>query len=164
MTESKHSGSEYADTMRDVLEHAAEIDKAAGHVVVPKRPVLTRPPVIIGVVVVFAGTMFFNFGSGRRRADISPAAAEASAQVSVMIATQVVEQYREENGELPESLEDLGLEADQFEYRRDEEGYYELGNAVEGSSVRYDSRMGPASLLRDLGVPLDAPAPNGNRE
>jgi len=153
------SGSDYADAMRGVLERAAEVDGAHGITASTKGPLLSRPPVVASVFIVFVGVMVFNLQSSRRKIPpIPPQAEAAAAQISVMIGTQVVEAYREEHGELPASLEDVGLEDEAYVYSRSSDGHFELGAAVGSTRVRYDSREGPVSLLRAMGLPIE-----GNR-
>ncbi len=145
------NGSEYADAMRDVLERAAESDASQETSSAPREPLLQRTPVVLTVFVTFVGVMVFNVWLARspRRLASGQAAAEATAQISVMIASQVVEAYANEHGEPPASLGDVGLPEGQY----GPDGEYQLSVEVGNASVAYDSRTGPVGLLQQLVAP-----------
>ena len=151
------SSSDYADAISGVLERAAEIEGAKGAAIEAKTPILARPPVVVGVTLVFAAMMFFNLrSSGREVPQLPPEAERASAQVSVMVATQALQAYRDEHGELPASLEDVGLSEELYDYDPGTDGHFELRTTIGGATVRYDSREGVESLLRSMGRPVDS--------
>jgi hypothetical protein len=120
MNEPNSSGSEYADAVRGVLERAAEIEGAAAEHATPSEPFLHRTPIVLTVFVTFVGVIGFNVWLTRRPQvpPVPPRVEEATAQVSAMIATQVVETFQEENEKLPDSLDELGLPEEQFDYVR----------------------------------------------
>jgi hypothetical protein len=149
------SGSDYADAMRDVLDRVAESNASEEAASTPKEPLLHRTPVVLTVFVTFVGVMVFNVWLARdpRRLASARSAEEATAQMSVMIASQVVDAYEQEHGEPPASLRDIGLPDGQYEYNVGPDGEYKLSVEVGNASVSYDSRTGPVGLLQQLVAP-----------
>lgn len=157
-------GNEYHDAMRDVLDHAARVDQSNGPSVAPKPSLLTRPPVVGVVFLAFAATVWLNVRRARQEIpELPPADAVVSAEVTTMMASELVRRHQEEHGSLPASLADVGLDAGQFDYRPGTDGHFELSARVGESEAAFDSRAGPAGRLRDLGVPLGPPPTGGNQ-
>ncbi|MFQ5537276.1 MAG: hypothetical protein ACE5GJ_07465 [Gemmatimonadota bacterium] len=94
---------------------------------------------------------------------LPPERAEATAQVTTVIAAQIIEAHVREHGRPPASLAEVGLDPGQFAYRVTPDGSYELVSRVDGAAARFDSREGPAAILRELGAPLPEPPGNPGR-
>ena len=100
-------GSDYSDAVRQVMERAAQADAAQAPVRL-RRPVLTRPPVVAALAAVTVAVGAWNVSQWRTEpVPLPPQHVEAALDVSVLAATQAVEQYREEHGRLPTSLQEL---------------------------------------------------------
>ena len=112
--------------------------------------------ILLGVVVVaFIGVLVWNaYTVWRPPGPLAPEVAENAAKVSVFVAASQVESFREVNGRLPDTLEEVGLEAEGLDYRRVGDGY-ELDGEVHGQGVRFTSTDDPEALLRSLPIPLD---------
>ena len=149
----RSTGSEYADSVHGVLKRAAEADAAQGQQIEPKRAILTRGPVLAVLGVVFAGVVFYNIQSFKPPPPaVTPEQAQLTSGISVMIATQAIEAYREEHGRLPESLAELGFPDGSLEYRVSGEDY-ELSVAMEGGApVEFSSEEGPLGILKEMGL------------
>ena len=149
MADPTSSGSEYADAVRDVLERVAQVDAAEGRIVPVKQSVLTKPPVMITVAVLFLGMVVLNLRLAQRAPEMEVAEAEGNALMSAYLAGSVIEQYRNALGTLPESLQEVGYSADQFEYIPGEDGHFMVLATVLGSSAVYDSRLREERLVDD---------------
>lgn len=159
----KPSGSDYADSVRDVLEHAARTDEATSRRQSPKSTTLARGPVVLVVAVVFAGVLYYNVRSfSRPPAPLPPEAAEVSAGITVMIATQAVEAYRDEHGRLPASLDELGFPTEGLEYRVDGDSY-ELTVSEGETTLQFSPEEGPTGILEEMGITVTPPPPPGGQ-
>ncbi|MFQ5535975.1 MAG: hypothetical protein ACE5GJ_00865 [Gemmatimonadota bacterium] len=161
--ESAGSGDDYAREIRAVLERASELEQAQGHSVTLRKPVLSRPPVVFALGVIFAVVVAWNVAVWRAPpAPLPPAVEEASTQVSLMVASQIVEAFRQEHGRLPATLEEAGLPPGTFSYRVEGDEYI-LETVDAAVDARFDSREGPVSILRSMGMTPPAEGnPTGN--
>ena len=89
---------------------------------------------------------------GRSAVQPSPRVEAATAQVSVMLAAEIVKEYRDEHGALPQSLAAAGLSGAEYEYEPGPDGRFELGATLGTQSARYDSAEDPAGVLRSRGL------------
>lgn len=146
------NGSEYAHHVRGILDRVAELEARVQEQ--ERRPaggsLLTRTPVVGLVTLIFGAVVMWNIQSVRAEVEpLPPGAREASLQVSAMVLTAAVESYRETNGGLPASLEELGFPpgvTPEFEFvRRGEE--FDIVVSMGGTRMRYRSEEGQASLL-----------------
>lgn len=146
------SGSDYADSVRDVLSHAARAEAAAGERREPRSSPLLRGPGLAVLAVVFGGVLAYNVRAFSSQPEaLPPEEAEVSAGITVMIATQAVEAYRREHGRLPASLEELGFPAEGLRYSVDGNSY--VLTAGEGeSAVEYSPTEPPLGILEEMGV------------
>lgn len=147
------AGYEYAEHIRAVLERAAEVKAAEGHVIVARTPLLLRTPVVILLTVGFMSVVIWNLN----RWDVVPQprpreTEEASLQISLVVASQMIEAFREENGRYPASLAEVGLPEDAFSYRVGGDSY-EIFASNGGVTVRLDGDEDPVALLRQLRLP-----------
>ena len=159
MNGSEGTGAEYAKSVQDVLEHAADADSAAGRRTPPRNPFLTSGLGLCLVTVVFAGVMFYNIRLYRAQPEpLAPEEAEMASGLSLMIATQAVEAFRDEHGRLPASLAELGFPEGTVKYRV-EGDEYELGapQGSGGDTVRFSSEQGPLGILQEMGLTLGEP-------
>jgi len=160
----KSTGSEYADSVLQVLERAAEADAAKGQQIEARRPVLTSGPALAVLALTFAGVIFYNVQFFKAQPEaVTPEQAELTSGISVMIATQAIEAYREEHGRLPESLAAIGFPDGSLEYRVNGEDYH-LAVAMEGGEpVEFSSEEGPLGILKEMGLDVgesgDLPVP-----
>ena len=149
------AGTEYAEHVQGILDRVAETKAQEEE---QKRdlgrgPVLTRTPVVAIVVLLFGSVFMWNFQSMRSQAEpLPPEAVEASLQVSAMVMTSAIEGYRETNGRLPESLEELGMPptvTQDIDYipRGDQ---FDVVTSMNGTEVRFRSEDGLASLLQQM--------------
>ena len=159
--EEKTTGSEYADSVRDVLEHAAEADaERSGHREPSKRSLLGSGPALVVLALTFTVVVLLNTRLLGGEAEPLPREqAQVASGLTVMMAVQAVEAHRHEHGALPASLEELGFPAGLLRYTREGE-QYEVAAAVGGEEVTFSSSEGPRGLLARMGVdPGEAPAP-----
>jgi len=149
------TGAEYAKSVQDVLAHAAEVDKAAGHRTSPRKASAASGPVLGVVALIFAAVVYYNVRLFTAEpAPLTPQQAEMSSGISLMIATQAVEAYRTEHGRLPESLEELGFPAGSMAYRVSGDEY-ELGASQGvGDTLTSSSEDGPMQILEEMGITL----------
>jgi len=158
------TGSEYAASVRQVLERAAESEAAKGQQIGPRRSILTSAPALTALAMTLAGVVFYNVQFFKPQPEaVTPEQAEITSGVSVMIATQAIEAYREEHGRLPESLATIGFPDGSLEYRVNGESY-ELAVAMEGGEpVEFSSEEGPLGILKEMGLTVgesgDLPVP-----
>ena len=147
-------GHEYARHIQAVLERDREIRAAEAFRPPPRQPLLLRGPVMGVTAVLFGAVLAYNARAWNPTPPPQPRIVqETSLQVSVLVASQMIESYRRENGRLPASLAEVGLPEDAFTYRTfgDE---YEIFASGEDAVVRYDSELGPEGLLRHLPEPV----------
>jgi hypothetical protein len=146
------SGSEYADAIKGVLERAAVADQ--DFVTVPRKPLLTRPPVVAAVAVGFLAMLALNLFNFRRSPPQPPIQVqEATAQVSLLLAVHMIQTFQEEHGQLPGSLDDIGLSADEFTYSITGGGHFLVVAGRGEATFLYDSREGPENILGDIPLP-----------
>lgn len=140
------------------MAHAAERDDAQARPDGPPAPpLLTRPPVILGITVAFVAVTAWNLSLARKApAPLAEATVTETLQTSLMLATQAVEAFRQEHGRLPASMEELGFPANGFDYRVIGDDY-ELRAHVEGQTLTADTRHPDENPLAELGVPLPEP-------
>lgn len=147
------TGSEYAEHIRAVVERAATTAAAENTYAPTQGSGLTRAPLVVALSVAFSAVVVWNVRVWSPAPDPLPAPVQERALgISLLVATQMVEQYREDRGVLPETLEEAGIPPAAFTYRRDGDEY-ELFASEGGVTVRYDSLDGPRSLLDRLGAP-----------
>ena len=114
-----------------------------------KTPFLTRPPVIVTVLVLFLASMN-HLLKGDEGDQSEPQVEAAAAEVSVMVAAEMVSQYRRDHGELPPSISAVGLSEDRYRYQRGRDGDFVLEATTGTQSVRYNSSEGPADFVRAM--------------
>ena len=114
-----------------------------------KTPFLTRPPVIVTVLVLFLASMN-HLLKGDEGFQPEPQVEAAAAEVSVMVAAEMVKQYRRDHGELPPSLSAVGLSEERYKYQRGRDGDFLLEATTGTQSVRYNTSEGPVELVRAM--------------
>lgn len=149
----KTTGSEYADHILAITRRAAELDDAdKRRREAPPPPAATRAPVFLAVLALFAVVVIWNVRAWSPEPEPLPRPIQETAlEISLLMATQMVEQYRQETGRLPTSLEEAGVPEDAFTYRLQGDSY-ELFASEGGVTVRYDSVDGAEALLERLGA------------
>jgi len=149
---------EYVEHLKAILEQEALIRAADAQKSEPVTPFLTRVPVVAIVALIFGTVVTQNVRAWTPEPVHQPVAAQARAnQLSVLVASQEVERFREEHGRLPASLEEVGLPVDAYEYVVAGEQYQLRpagSRAGESPGSTYDSRTGPADVLRALAEPI----------
>ncbi len=144
------TGSEYAEHILAVVKRAAEVDAAQNTPKIERSSAATRVPVILAVTVAFVGVVMWNFNQWAVEPPPLPQPEqETSLEVSLLVATQMIEAHRDQTGALPASLTELGIPEAAFTYRVLDE-QYELFATEGGVTVRYDSLDGAESLLERL--------------
>lgn len=152
------TGAEYADSVQEVLERAAEAEAARGQKSTPSNPALSSGPVLGGVALVFAAVVFYNVQALSGPAvPVTPEEAEVSSGISVMIATQAIEAYREEHGRLPESLEELGFPTGSLNYQVEGDTYRLIVSVDGHEPVEFSPEEEPLRILEEMGVTLGRP-------
>jgi len=114
-----------------------------------KTPFLSRLPVVATVLVFFLVSMD-NILKGDGGFQPEPQVEAAAAEVSVMVAAEMLKQYRRDHGELPPSLSAVGLSEERYRYQRGRDGDFVLEATTGTQSVRYDSSEGPVELVRAM--------------
>ena len=152
-------GADYAAALTGVMDRAAEIDAAREVRAAPREPLLTRPPVVVALLLIFGGVVYYNILALRP----APLAADSevlqnTATVSIHIAAQAVEAYRAENGILPTSLEAVGMDWETLDYRTYPDGHFRIGPEEGAVGPVYDSRHSG-----ELMAPQVPRAPRGSR-
>lgn len=145
------TGSEYAESLRDVMHHVAERQSAeAARAEAPRPSPLSRPPVVMGVALIFVVVVLWDLHAYRRSPPLpAPAAAQAGAQMSVVVARQAVERFRAEHGRLPKSLGEAGVPEELAGYRPTPDGY-EITSGEGQSRTVYRSTEGPPPFIKKL--------------
>jgi hypothetical protein len=150
------SREEYVEHLKAIMEQEALIRAANEAPEEPPNPFLARVPVVAIVALLFSTVVAHNVRAWTP--DPAPQAValqERTAGVSLLVAAQRIEDYREEHGELPATLADAGLGEDAFRY--DVFGdRFEL-ETIEGpgqSSAIYRSEDGPAAIVEQLAEPF----------
>lgn len=148
------SGQETADTLAEVLKHAAQRDEAARQ----KRPPRPQPRWMLPLGInlgVFAVYLLLAPPSWVVMSPIEPPAAEAQlhgVRTALYLAAGRIESYRLENGRLPERLEEVGVVTDGVEYVMRGAGRYQLVGFVDDRTIVYDSTQSLNEFGADLGL------------
>lgn len=116
-----------------------------------KTPFLTRPPVMVTVLVLFLASMN-HLLKGDKGVQPEPQVEAAAAEVSVMVAAEMVRQYRRDHGELPPSLSAVGLSEERYKYQRGRDGDFVLEATTGTQSVGYNSSEGPVDFVRAMAL------------
>ena len=149
------SSSDYADHVRGILERAAEVEAAQGAETAQGKSV--GNPLVLGVLAIgLVAVIIYNiqFSTGPL-VPLTAEEAERATGITLMVATQAIEAYRQEHGVLPGSLEELGFPEGSIAYTVSG-SEYALGAATEESdTVRFSSEEGPMGILREMGLPTD---------
>ncbi len=117
----------------------------------PRSPFLTRPPVVIVVVLAFLAVVAWNLVLLRRGPPTpTPAQEEVFLPISLLVASRAVEAFREEHGRLPGSLAEVNLPPDAFDYRVEGEEYV-LRAVGAHMTEEYHSSQGVEGLLLRMG-------------
>ncbi len=148
------SGSEYADHLKAVMEHAARADAERP----PSRraSVLTRGPVIALLAIVFGAVVLWDVKALSR--PVTPPAEPAHiapSGMAVMAAVQGVETYRKQHGTLPASLSQAGIPDSAFDYSVSD-GRYHIAAGRGNDRAEYRSEDGIGALLKQLHLPSAA--------
>lgn len=150
------TGQETAETLAEVLKHAAERDEKARLKQKPKAPPKWMLPlgVNLGVLAVYLlvappDWVVLN--------PIEPPPAEQRIEdlrTAIYFQAQRVESYRQENGRLPERLEDVGGASTDVQYIVRGTSQYQLVGSVGTETLVYDSTQS----LNEWGGSLDLAA------
>lgn len=146
------TGSEYADSLRDVMTHVAERQSAEAAQAKPAGPSpLSHPPVVIGVAVLFLAVMLWDLHAYHRPPPTAPpAAAQAGAEMSVLAARQAVERFKSEHGRLPKDLPEAGVPEGLAGYRLTPDGYELTAPKGDEGHLSYSSSEGPPPFIKKL--------------
>jgi hypothetical protein len=146
------SGSETADTLADVLEHAAAREQAAHKRAAPKKQPKWMLPLGINLGV-FAVYLLIAPPAWVIVDPIEgpPVAAQTeSLRLGMYMQIQRIDAYRLANGRLPDVLEDAGsVVVSGAEYRRMGVDQYQLVASVGDSVVIYDSTESANDFVGD---------------
>ena len=145
------SGSETADTLADVLEHAAAREEAAKMREPPKRQPRWMLPLGINLAV-FAVYLLIAPPAWVVMDPIEgPPLVEQEQSLRLAMYMQIkrIESYRIENGRLPEVLSDAGSPTQGVEYRRQGVDRYQLVANVGPTVVLYDSTESANEFVGD---------------
>ena len=146
------SGSETADTLADVLEHAAAREQAAHKRTVPKKQPKWMLPLginlgVFALYLLIAPPAWVDFNP----IEGPPVAAQTeSLRLGMFMQIQRIEGYRLANGRLPDSLEAAGsVVVEGAEYRRMGGDRYQLIANVGETVLLYDSTESAADFVGD---------------
>ncbi len=150
------SREEYVEHLQAIMEQEALIRAANEAPDEPTNPFLARVPVVAIVALLFSTVVAHNVRAWTPEpAPQAVALQERTAGVSLLVAAQRIEEYREEHGDLPATLEDAGVSAGAFRYRVSGDRFeLETVEGVGRSSAIYRSEAGPAELVEQLASPL----------
>jgi|SRR5690606_54484 len=152
------SGQETADTLAQVLRHAAERDEAARQKQTPRAQPRWMLPlgINLGVLAVY---LLIAPPAWVILDPIDPPAAEAQIvglRTAIFLQAAQVEAYRQENGRLPERLEDAGVVAGVaavgVEYFPRGGNGYQLVGTLAGETIVYDSAEPANQWAENLGL------------
>jgi hypothetical protein len=149
------SGKETADTLAEVLKHAAQREQAARQKSKPRpQPKWMLPLGInLGVLAVY---LLIAPPSWVVLNPIEPPAPEVQVEglrTAMYFTASRIEQYRNVNGRLPERLEDAGASpAAGVEYLRRGAESYQLVGSVGTETIIYDSTQSLADWANDLNL------------
>lgn len=117
----------------------------------PRRPFLTRPPVIAGVTVVFLGIVAWNLAVFFQPPAVPTPQEEAQVlPAGLFAATQSVEAFRQENGRLPMSAAEAGLPEGTFQFHSAGDEYVLTAVGV-AETEEYSSADGLTPLIERMG-------------
>lgn len=145
------SGSETADTLAEVLEHAAARDVAAQKKVAPKKQARWMLPLGINLGV-FAVYLLIAPPAWVIMDPIEgppPAEQMRSLRASMFIQAGAIDTYRIQNGRLPATAEDAGKTTPGVDYIPQGGDVYQLVGQVGDETLTYTSTEDPIEFLGD---------------
>jgi len=145
------SGSETADTLAEVLEHAAAKEVAAHKRDAPKRQPKWMLPlgINLGVFAIYLLIAPPQWVVMDPIEGPPPAEQLRSYQVAIFLQAGSVEMYRRENGRLPDRTEDIPKTSPGVEYIRVSADVYQLFADVNGEPLVYTSTEDLNEFLGD---------------
>ena len=147
------TGSEYAETIKAVLEGAATRDDPQKGKPKRRGPRRSKLPWMIAIVLLAAPYAVWENYRYLQHPEPPPAdAQQRAARVMMFSAAQAVEQYRRQQGALPEDLSRLILPDASWQYVHSDTGYV-LSVTMPNTSLSYRSGEDYRQLLREAGVP-----------
>lgn len=150
---------EYAQHLKAIMEQEALLRAADAAPDEPANPFLARVPVVAIVSLLFVTVVAHNVQAWTPDPVPQPVAMQQrTAQVSLLVAGQRIEAFRDENGRLPTSLEEAGLPGAGLQYEVDGDSYRLVVPGEGGAPPRavFQSEDGPANLVRSLTERLPA--------
>jgi len=135
------TGSETADSLAEVLEHAAAREEAAHKRTGPKKSPKWMLPlgINLGVFAVYLLIAPPDWVVMDPLEGPPPAEQSRSMRVAMYFQSQRIEAYRLENGRLPDALADAGTPVPGVEYNKRGADRYELVADAGGEVLLYDS-------------------------
>lgn len=117
-----------------------------------KPPILTRPPVIGAVALIFVAVVAWNVNLLLTPTPPPTPVEEAAVlPTALFAASQSVEAFRSENGRLPNDLEEAGLQPGSFQYRIAGDEYF-LSAQGSHTTQEYRGSEGVETLLGQMEV------------
>ncbi len=144
------SGSKTADTLAEVLEHAAAREEAAHKRMVQKKQAKWVLPlgVNLGVFDVYLLIAPPEWVVMDPIEGPPPAEQEEGLRMAMYLQSQRIETYRIANGRLPEALSDAGSTVVGVDYRRQGQDGYQLVADVGETVLIYDSTESALDFAR----------------
>jgi hypothetical protein len=150
----KPPGAEAADLVAEVLKDAAERDKAARLRV--ETPISRTRQKVVAVSLPLAGAFSFYRWFGNP-AWVTPTvpdpvtaeAAESGLRVGMYFQAQKIENFRQENGRLPDSLEEMGSAPPEMSYQRIDAQTYQLIGQSRGVTLTFNSDQAIQQFVGD---------------
>lgn len=164
----RRPGQEHVDQLKAILEQEALIRAANAAPSEPPDPFLTRIPVVAIVALIFGTVVAHVIRTWNEPPPMPPAVVQVRTdKLSVLTAGQRIEAFRQTHGRLPRDLAEAGLSQDRYVYTTSGDDFEimvapEPGESGE-SSPRYNSSVGPATIIQELAKPLPPPG-DGDRE
>ena len=137
------SKGDLASAIADVVKDQEEKAQVRADVLVPDER-RTSTPVLVAFVALSMVSMYLWFGSPSwlqpdPSAPVSPALVDAGLRMEVFLAASSVEEYRDREGRLPNSLAEAGDAFSEVQYRRLDAQQYRVWLAGVGGVIEYAS-------------------------
>lgn len=143
--------SDFQEAVRAASKQVEESREAVPGKAEGAKPLLTRPPVVAGVALAFAGVLVWNvFAFMGEPPPPAPAQEETVLSANLFIAAQSIEAFRRENGRLPSDLKEVGLPTESFRYRITGSDYELTAVGVHGT-LEFRADEGMETLLTRMG-------------
>ncbi len=147
----KKTGNETADLVAQVLEEQQRRE-AAQSKAPPSRSRTRVAAISLPVLASFSFYLWFATPAWVTPTvpdPVPPAQAQAGLRVAMYFQIQRIEAFRQQNGRLPDTLEETGNAPAEMTYERLDARTYRLSGSSRGTSLTYESTQPPREFVGD---------------